>query len=154
MSWGQSLAAVMILSFVALSCSNPPASPTSASAGSGDLEITVDGIPSWVTDPSEVPAGLRGKNNCTFPFGNATAMWNFHSEGACWERSGPAGWTRQQQHRVHASSVAACGGGAGDVSPIRVCRSGGQGQPTPFCLVNRQTGPNGCAVCITSVVCH
>lgn len=109
--------------------------------------------PAWVTDPAEFPPGQIGTNNCTFAFGQIVPQWNFHPDAGCWERPGPEGWTRQQQHRIHVPHLAACGGGPGDVSPIRVCRPGGAGQPSP-CLVNLTTGPNGCAVCVKAFVCH
>jgi hypothetical protein len=113
-------------------------------------------VPHWVAEPSTLPLGLEGTNNCTrFAIGNTTAQWDFHSDGACWERQGPDGWTRQQQHRVHVeSSSTSCGGGPADVFVIRVCREGGAGQPTPFCAFHQQTGPLGCAICVPGVVCH
>lgn len=84
-------------------------------------------LPAWIAEPAVLPAGLRGLNNCTFPFGNPTVQWDFHPDGACWEHPAPEGWTRNQQHRVHATSVPLCGGGPGDVFPIRMCRPGGPG---------------------------
>ena len=112
-------------------------------------------LAAWITDPESLPVGLRGQNNCTFAFGVdiPNAQWDFHPEGGCWERPGPDGWTRQQQHHVHVPQHARCGGGAGDVSPIRVCRPGGAGQPNP-CLENPTTGPTGCAICVRSLACH
>ena len=108
-------------------------------------------LPSWITEPAHFPEDLMGRNNCSFAFGQPTAQWDFHSDGACWERPGPDGWTRQQQHRIHVRQLAACGGGSGDVSPVRVCRA--PGQPNP-CLINPTTGPTGCALCIRNVACH
>lgn len=112
-------------------------------------------LPDWIANPAEIPPGLKGQNNCTFPIvpGGTGGIWNYHTDGACWERPGPDGWIRQQQNVVHAPQHAACGGGAADVSPIRICRTGGAGQPTP-CDVNPTTGPLGCAICVRSVVCH
>ena len=109
-----------------------------------------DALPAWITHPEELPPGLMGRNNCTFLFGQA-AQWDFHPDGACWERPGPDGWTRQQQHRVHVWQLAACGNGPGDVSPVRVCRA--PGEPNP-CHINALTGPTGCALCVRSVECH
>jgi len=108
-------------------------------------------IPAWLADPDTLPLGLRGRNNCRFSFGQSTAQWDFHPDGACWERPGPDGWTRQQQHRIHVPHLADCGGGAGDVSPIRVCRAPGEANPCP---VNPLTGPTGCALCVRAVACH
>lgn len=108
-------------------------------------------IPAWITDPLVLPAGLRGRNNCTFAFGQVVPQWDFHSDAGCWERPGPDGWTRQQQYRIHVPQLALCGGGPGDVSPIRVCRAPGLANPCP---INPTTGPNGCAICVRSFICH
>src|SRR5262245_27256864 len=108
-------------------------------------------IPMWIASPSELPEDLRGRNNCTFAFGQSAAQWDFHPEGACWERPGPDGWTRNQQYRVHVPALAECGGGAGDVSPIRICRAPGELNP---CHINPTTGPRGCALCVLSLACH
>jgi hypothetical protein len=117
--------------------------------------VAAPSLPDWIANPADIPPGLQGQNNCTFPFGpGATGgIWNYHTDGACWERPGPDEWIRQQQNVVHVPEHAACGGGAADVSPIRICRAGGAGQPTP-CDVNPTTGPLGCAICVRSVVCH
>lgn len=115
----------------------------------------VSGMPRWITEPDEFPEGMKGTNNCTFAFGRNGAQWDFHGEGGCWERPGPDGWTRQQQHLVHVPVVAECGGGAADFSPIRACREGGEGQVGPCPLGPRpNTGPNGCAICVAMLVCH
>lgn len=109
-------------------------------------------LPDWIRHPFEFPAGLMGSNNCTFAPGAATAQWDFHPDGGCWERLGPDGWTRQQQHRIHVTQHAACGGGAADLSNTRVCRA--PSVPNP-CAIDLLTGPNGCARCVIQpVVCH
>ena len=111
-------------------------------------------MPAWIANPAVIPSGQKGKNNCSFPLGpGATGgIWNFHADGACWERPGPDGWIRQHQNVVHVPQHALCDGAA-DVSPIRICREGGADQPTP-CDENPTTGPLGCAVCVRSVACH
>ena len=108
-------------------------------------------LPAWITDPGTMPEGLMGQNNCTFPLRLSNAQWDHHPDGACWERPGPDGWTRQQLHRVHVAQHAACGGGPADVSPIRVCQA--PDLPNP-CNINPLTGVNGCAVCVVEVLCH
>lgn len=148
--------ALALLAF-SLACSSQDPSLTAADTPAAAQSVhSAKGpplLPAWITDPEHFPLGLRGRNNCAFAFGQSTAQWDFHPDGACWERPGPDGWTRQQQYRVHVPSLASCGGGAGDVSPIRVCRTGGAGQTTP-CQINPLTGPNGCALCVAAVVCH
>lgn len=143
-----------------VSCAGPTAPPNASVAGPtaiGPVELGggQPPLPAWILEPAAVPEGLRGVNNCTFPFGPnaADGVWDYHPEGACWERPGPDGWTRQQQNVVHVPQHVLCGGGPADVSPIRICRAGGPGQPTP-CDVNPVTGPLGCAICVRSVVCH
>src|SRR5512143_3760689 len=147
----------MVLAVFALGCSSHDPTPTAVEtrANVPFVHATNDQpvLAAWITHPEQLPLGLQGRNNCVFPFGQSTAQWDFHPDGACWEHPGPDGWTRQQQYRVHVPSLASCGGRAGDVSPIRVCRTGGAGQPTP-CQINPVTGPNGCAVCVAAVVCH
>ena len=154
--------AIVLTLFVA-GCSPPVSpSPTGVDAGrtvglSAPLNQSVGppDLPAWIAEPAELPAGLRGRNNCTFPFGNATVQWDFHPDGACWEHPAQDGWTRNQQHLVHATSVPLCGGGPGDVFPIRMCRAGGPGQPGPSpACETPTTGPNGCVICVRSVVCH
>src|SRR5262245_65971845 len=108
-------------------------------------------LPEWVSNPEEFPHGLMGQNNCTFALGAVGAQWDFHSDGACWERPGSNDWTRQQLHHVHVPHFAACGGAAGDTSSIRVCRT--PGEPNP-CPLDATTGPNGCARCVISFTCH
>jgi hypothetical protein len=141
-------------------CASPSAPTLSSGVGAGGAQaqaMTVGPppLPAWIVAPAVIPPGLEGRNNCTFALGpGATGgIWDYHAEGACWERPGPDGWFRQQQNVVHVPQHASCGGGPADVSPIRICRAGGQGQPTP-CDVNPTTGPLGCAICVRSVVCH
>ena len=107
-------------------------------------------LPDWAKYPEEMPQGLRGRNNCTFPIASGS-QWNFHEDGSCWERPGPDGWTRQQQHNVHVPHLPLCGNGPADIGSIRICR--GPGQPSP-CANNPRTGPNGCAVCVPSIACY
>ena len=133
---------------------SPPGSVAAAPAAVG-VSISSPNLPPWIAEPAVLPVGLQGRNNCTFPFGNPTVQWDLHPDGACWEHPTQGGWTRNQQHRVHASSVPLCGGGPGDVYPIRMCRDGGAGQPGPSAACeNQTTGPNGCVICVRSVVCH
>jgi hypothetical protein len=146
---------IAVASFV-FACSNPtsPTEPIQQPARS--LQVQSDAapaIPAWITSPETLPAGLRGRNDCTFAFGQEVPQWDFHSDAGCWERPGPEGWTRQQQHLIHVPNLARCGGGPGDVSPIRICRLGGAGQLSG-CAENPTTGPNGCAVCVRKVECH
>ena len=150
-----SLGIVLVALLSSCSISRPPSTPAAEIEDLRSLpsEAALASPPAWVMDPAEFPPGRIGSNNCTFAFGQIVPQWNFHPDAGCWERPGPEGWTRQQQHRIHVPNFAACGGGPGDVSPIRVCRQGGAGQPSP-CLVNPTTGPNGCAVCVKAFVCH
>jgi hypothetical protein len=138
-----------------VSCSKfRPASPSEPSGAGGSGNIDSSTVPAWVTDPPLVPEGLRGQTNCTFGFGNPSLQWGFHPDNACWERPGPDGWIRQQQYRIHGTAVALCDGGPGDVYVIRVCREGGAGQPTPFCLGTKTTGPLGCSICVPAAECY
>ena len=156
------LFAVTGLGVLLATCADPGA-PTSASSGppagidlltsSSTLAQSAGGLPDWVVNPSTLPPGEVGKNSCTFAFGQNVPQWDFHPDAGCWERPGPDGWTRQQQHLIHVPQLAACGGGAGDVSPIRVCRAGGAGQPAP-CGEIPTTGPTGCTICVREVACH
>ena len=118
-----------------------------------DVMASPTGIAAWILAPPDLPAGWVGKSNCTFLFGPLNARWDFHPEGGCWEHPGPDGWTRQQFQRVHVPSFASCGGGPGDATAIRVCRTGGQGQPSP-CPIDALTGPTGCARCVVNPQCH
>jgi hypothetical protein len=151
--------AVTSVALLMMACASPSAPSTTVTGGSAPQSVAAlsesQSIPAWIADPVVIPSGLKGHNNCTFPFGpGATAgIWDYHADGACWERAGPDGWVRQQQNVVHVPEHALCGGGPADVSPIRICREGGGGQPTP-CDVNPTTGPLGCAICVRSVVCH
>ena len=151
--------AIALLALFMIACANPPA--PSSTVVDGRLAQSLEAptgpppIPAWIADPAVFPDGLKGRNNCTFPFGpGATGgIWDYHADGACWERAGPDGWVRQHQNVVHVPQHASCGGGPADVSPIRICRQGGAGQPSP-CDVNPTTGLLGCAICVRSVVCH
>ena len=140
---------------LALACVDGAVQPLSTVDAALSLSRESDPLatPKWVTDPEVFPEGLKGTSNCSFPFGQSTAQWNFHSDGACWERPGPDGWTRQQQNIVHVPHHAQCGGGPADVSPIRICRAGGRDQQTP-CPNGPLTGSNGCALCVPALVCH
>ena len=111
-------------------------------------------LPAWIVSPATLPPGRVGKNNCTFGFGDNVPLWDFHPDAGCWERSGPDGWTRQQNQNIHFESFpSACGGGPGDATGIRVCRAGAIGQPSP-CSLDSTTGPSGCARCVINPVCH
>src|SRR5688572_4833263 len=93
------------LFLLAISCSatDTPVEPTPATSSalkpadaSWVLRTPAGGaspleLPAWIAYPTVFPDGLKGKSNCTFGFGpNATdAIWDFHADGACWERSGP-----------------------------------------------------------------
>lgn len=156
MTYAPARYSVMVLLACLLACSSTESPITAADAPAIVQSSQAQGgpplLPAWITHPEELPPGLRGTNNCTFAFGQSTAIWNFHPDGGCWEHPGAGGWTRQQQYHVHVPSLAGCAGGAGDVSPIRACRAGGAGQLSP--CQQSPTGPNGCAVCVPVVVCH
>ena len=118
---------------------------------------------SWVFSTFNLPSGLRGLNNCTFAFGQDIPQWDFHPDAGCWEHPGPDGWVRQQQYNIHIPSAAACGGGPGDATNIRICRRDDDGLPVfgyPAPCGDRPTpefpttGPNGCSICYRSLVCH
>ncbi len=109
-----------------------------------------DELPAWITEPSALPAGLVGTNNCTFPFGPKVPQWDFHPDAGCWEHAGPDGWTRQQFQRIHIPHYAFCGGGPGDATAIRICRA--PGEPNP-CFIDELTGPTGCARCVVHPTC-
>ena len=128
---------------VSFSASDLPDSPTLSA-------VVSSSPPKWVIYPEQLPKGLRGQNSCTFPIGNASAQWDYYEDGACWERPGPDGWTRQQQHHVHVNRTAVCANGPADISNVRICR--GPGEDTP-CALNPRTGPNGCALCVSTVTC-
>jgi hypothetical protein len=155
---GSGLAQYSAAALLALSvgCSNPASphadagTPTTLHFSSAD--DAPPALPAWITHPEVVPSELRGRNNCTFAFGVPGAQWNYYPDGACWERPGPDGWTRQQQYRVYVSHSPRCEGRAADYSPIRVCRAGAAGALSP-CPGN-PIGPNGCAICVPKVVCH
>jgi hypothetical protein len=128
---------------VSFSASDLPDSPSLTAAVSSS-------VPDWIIHPEELPKGLRGHNNCTFPTGNATSQWDYYEDGACWERPGPDGWTRQQNYHVHANRSSACANGPADISNVRICRGPGEDAP---CALNPRTGPNGCTVCVSTVTC-
>ena len=132
-------------------CTNPtsPLEGTTTGNGQSASPKAEGGIPAWVAHPEVLPAGHQGKNNCTFGSGG---QWDAHPEGGCWEHPGPDGWTREQRNANHFESLAACGGGPGDVAQIRVCRLGGEDQISP--CDGATTGPLGCAVCVNTVTCH
>jgi len=142
----------LIALLVACSGSDSPASFSAADLpDSPDLSAVVSSsLPDWVTYPEELPKGLRGRNNCAFSSGNVTAQWNYYGDGACWERPGPDGWTRQQNHHVHVDRSASCSNGPADVFNVRICRAPGEDTP---CALSPRTGPNGCAICVSSVTC-
>ena len=145
-------AAVSVI--VLLACteaSAPSESNSNALDSNGGVLATAADVPSWILNPVNFPRGLEGTNNCTFRLGSNTAQWDFHEDGACWERPGPDGWTRQQLHNVHLPAMPECNGGAGDVSPVRICQAPGLENPCP---INPMTGPNGCAQCVRSFTCH
>jgi hypothetical protein len=87
-------AALVLVAFLA-ACGTPesPGNPIEATVVAASLQASL-GPPlllAWITDPEKLPAGLMGRNNCTFAFGQATAQWDLHPDGACWERPGPDG---------------------------------------------------------------
>ena len=146
-----------VLAAVLTGCSAPvsPSSSDAVPAGSTRLSLEAgapSSLPLWITEPATLPAGRVGQNNCTFLF-VAGAQWDVHPEGGCWEHPAADGWTRQQLQQIHVPAFASCGGGPGDATAIRVCRAGGAGQPSP-CLIDRFTGPNGCARCVINPTCH
>jgi hypothetical protein len=131
---------------------SPSAALPISSAPVSVEEGAVSSLPLWITEPATLPDGRVGRNNCTFSF-PAGYQWNAHPEGACWEHVVADGWTRQQFQKIHIPNFPSCGGGPGDATAIRVCRAGGAGQPSP-CLIDRFTGPNGCARCVINPACH
>ena len=150
--------AIALMALSMISCASPSAPTPAIGVDMTQSQEVLGGppsIPAWIADPAVIPSGRKGKNNCTFPLGaGATGgIWDYHADGACWERSGSDGWVRQHQNVVHVPQHASCSGGPADVSPIRICREGGARQPNP-CDVNTTTGLLGCAVCVRSVVCH
>jgi hypothetical protein len=108
-------------------------------------------LPAWIVEPSTLPVGRTGKNDCTFPFGQDVPQWDFHPDAGCWEHAGPDGWTRQQFERIHIPSLPSCGGGPGDGNGIRVCRVGGEGQPSP-CFLSPSTGRTA-ALDVSAILC-
>jgi hypothetical protein len=150
------VAAVLGLSLAA--CSSPSEPSLTSVAGPSAVEsvaasVGLPALPGWIANPLDLPPGRVGKNNCTFSFGQVVPQWDFHADAGCWESEGPDGWTRQQFQRIHIASFPRCGGGTADATAIRVCRSGGSGQPSP-CLIDPVTGPTGCARCVVLPVCH
>lgn len=147
-------AAARVCSLMALvvflgACSSPtsPLEGTGGSDRTASLKAHEPGIPAWVLNPQALPAGLQGRNNCTF---EEPGRWDAHPEGGCWERPGPDGWTRHQSNAIHFDSLPRCGGGPGDVAQIRVCQSGQEFQDSPC----GETGERGCALCVRVVTCH
>ena len=142
-----SIARVVLLA----SCSSPtsPLEGVTGTEGSASLKAAPEGIPAWVLEPEALPAGLQGQSNCTFP---AEGQWDVHPDGGCWERPGPDQWIRQQSNRNHVDSLPRCGGGAGDVALVRVCRQGSEDEISP--CDGAPTGPLGCALCVRVVTCH
>ncbi len=165
MRWNVISAACAALLLAACNAGDPPAAPTplgqSQSSGAANDHVRampmtgtlqVNGtIPSWILNPETLPPGRRGKNNCTFQYGQNIPQWDFHPDAGCWEHSGPDGWVRQQQYKLHVPNHPDCGGGPADVSPIRVCQAPGMANPCP---INPTTGPLGCALCVRSLTCH
>lgn len=153
--WRTSTFGVVVLGVVSLACaeaSAPAELNSRATATHGvALASNTSPIPAWVLHPTNFPPGLKGTNNCTFGSVLNVPNWNFHADAGCWERPGPDGWVRQQQHKIHVPALAECNGGAGDVSPIRICKAAGLENPCP---INPTTGPNGCAQCVRSFSCH
>jgi hypothetical protein len=80
-------------------------------------------------------------------------QWDFHTDAGCWESEGEEGWIRQHFEKIHIPAFPSCGGGPGDATAIRMCRAGGQGQPS-LCFIDPVTGPSGCARCLVSPTCH
>jgi len=119
-------------------------------------DAAASGLPEWIANPSTLPPGRVGKNNCTFAFGPVVPQWDFHPDAGCWETDGEDGWTRQQFQSIHIPHYNHCpgphGGGPGDATAIRVCHPGGQGQTQPWC--DGTTGPTGCIQCVANPTCH
>jgi hypothetical protein len=141
-----------------LACGGPstPMAPTTTSGGGlqvADIAATesVNELPDWIVNPAALPLGRVGMNNCTFAFGQNVPQWDFHPDAGCWEHTGPDGWIRNQQQRVHVPQLPACGGGPGDANAIRVCLAPGLANP---CFIDAVTGPAGCARCVVNPVCH
>lgn len=147
-------------------CAGGPVSPgdarerTGAAAAAPSTQgVSTDGATEWIYNPSKMPPGLIGKNNCSPDFGFAFgADPDFHPvdeadplQGSCWERQGHDGFVRQQLQAVHFAAAPQCGGGPGDINAIRICRVGGRGQSTPC----GPTGNAGCALCTPGPpTCH
>ena len=140
---------------VSLSQSKPPAVGT---ATEEFARVTASQkAPAWITDPASFPQGRRGKNICTFAFGQVVDFSAHPDEAGCWEHKGPEGWVRQQISRVHVAKFSVCSGAAGDIEAIRVCHpdavGGGAKQMVAPCE-GKKTGPNGCATCVANPTCH
>lgn len=148
-----------VLLLAACAAPDTPSSPTrqlslaSGETGNAALAISASRLPSWVINPSALPDGRIGKNNCKFPFGQNVPQWDFHPDAGCWEHAGPDGWTRQQFQQIHVPIFPSCGGGSGDATAIVVCRAGGSGQRSP-CLIDPLTRGVGCARCVVNPRCH
>jgi hypothetical protein len=143
------------LLLVACSAGDTPEAPIfeRPTADNSPAAQSATGLPLWILEPSVLPDGKVAKNDCTFPFGQIVPQWNLHPDAGCREHAGPDGWTRQQFASIHIPSFPSCGDGPGDATAIRVCRSGGAGQPSP-CSIDPLTGPNGCAHCVINPTCH
>jgi hypothetical protein len=124
--------------------------------GSGVADTpTANELPDWVVNPSTLPPGRVGKNNCKFPFDVEVPKWNFHPDAGCWETKGRDGWTRQQFQKIHVPNFHACGDGPGDANAIRVCRPVGEKeQPPPGCIDGTTSPSSGCARCVVHPACH
>ena len=151
---------LLLLALAACAGPDTPSSPTrqplvagGAEIGNSAAALSGSELPAWIVEPSTLPRGRTGKNNCTFPFGQNVPQWDFNPDAGCWEHAGPDGWTRQQIQRIHVPSFPSCGGGPGDATAIIVCRAGGAGQPSP-CLIDPLTRGVGCARCVVNPTCH
>jgi hypothetical protein len=124
--------------------------------GSGVADTpTANELPGWIVNPSTLPPGRVGKNNCKFPFDVNVPKWDFHPDAGCWETDGPGGWTRQQFQRIHVPNLPACGGRPGDATAIRVCRPVVEKvQPPPGCIDGTTSPKSGCARCVVNPTCH
>src|SRR5688572_12702391 len=96
--------AVVLVAVLVMACASPSAPSTTVMGGGLTQSLAAltgpPSLPAWIANPQEIPSGLKGKNNCTFRFGpGATGgIWDYHADGACWERPGPDGWVRQHQN--------------------------------------------------------
>ena len=151
------LGAILVIGLLGTASCATPASPEPVQASSTAAANLLTDDTSWVAQPSTFPIGWMGRNNCTFAIPIAAGsdpVWDAHPEGGCWERPGPDNQTRQALNAVHYNSLAACGGGPGDISGLRLCVADAIGQ-APVETICGPTGPGGCAVCEpATTVCH